>query len=79
VKGKVSVKWVMLLNVSLSINTLSEEVVTESTYFIDNLRFNLVETAGKLGILAVTTGDEFTLWAENDSELLEWFTELRHT
>jgi hypothetical protein len=46
VKGKVSVKWVILLNVSLSINTLSEEVVTGSSYFLDDIRLNLMKTAG---------------------------------
>ena len=78
-RGKLIVKWLILLNISLSVNTLTQEVIPESTYSLSNTHFNLVEKAGKLGILAVSPGDEFTLWAESAFELLEWFTELRHT
>lgn len=79
IKGKISTKWFILSNAALSVNVLSQEIETERTYFLSDIRFNLIEKFGKLGILSVNSSEEFTLWGQTNTELLEWFTELRHS
>ena len=77
IRGKITRRWIMLVNTSLYIATLAQSLVVETAYSLQDLTLGLLLKDDRLFIHFATSSDEFHLFSSNSEEILEWFTALR--